>query len=284
MIKNTQSRKPIHGFTLVELLVVISIIALMLSILMPSLHKAREKAHEIVCKNNLRQQGYIFMIYTNDNKERFPSHSDYWPKFVATHYTYSNPNPDTMLKQIEPYVSDPWIFYCQVSRRESRAINWENGPEWTDSTGWSGGWNAYVKGTPEFPDGTRYACLNYNVYVNYTHVMDPLGSRDYGKPDYYNGNKRVRKATDMKNDVAIAGDWLATFANSIAQAESVDWTSQKWNSSLDRQWLGGNTHSSVVGGINVLFGGFNVEKVRWSKVKPRLGVGPFFGTTQFFYW
>ncbi|OHB57161.1 MAG: hypothetical protein A2Y12_13520 [Planctomycetes bacterium GWF2_42_9] len=55
------------GFTLVELLVVISIIAMLLAVLMPSLQKARESAKTIVCQSNLKQQGLAIQMYSLDN-------------------------------------------------------------------------------------------------------------------------------------------------------------------------------------------------------------------------
>ena len=62
------------GFTLVELLVVIGIIAVLISLLLPSLNRAREQAKRTQCLSNIKQAGYAMMIYANQNQGRLPMH------------------------------------------------------------------------------------------------------------------------------------------------------------------------------------------------------------------
>ena len=61
-----------RGFTLVELLVVVAIIAILAAILLPALGRAREAARRASCASNLKQWGTIYKIYSGENRGEFP--------------------------------------------------------------------------------------------------------------------------------------------------------------------------------------------------------------------
>ena len=61
-----------HAFTLIELLVVIAIIAILASILMPVLDKAKIRAQTAYCLNNMKQLQICYIMYVDDNKDNLP--------------------------------------------------------------------------------------------------------------------------------------------------------------------------------------------------------------------
>jgi prepilin-type N-terminal cleavage/methylation domain-containing protein/prepilin-type processing-associated H-X9-DG protein len=123
-----------RGFTLVELLVVIGIIALLISILMPALSTARRNAQTVKCLSNLRQVGTAYQLYAADFKGAIPVVRQDLPDDP------SKPVNDNKywMTYVGPYVSKA-KFGFEASKAADKAEAWDTViwgcSEWTGRAG-----------------------------------------------------------------------------------------------------------------------------------------------------
>jgi prepilin-type N-terminal cleavage/methylation domain-containing protein/prepilin-type processing-associated H-X9-DG protein len=131
---NSSRRSARHGFTLIELLVVIAIIAILASLLLPTLSKAKAKATTAGCLNNLRQLHLCWQMYSEEHGERLPGNVALNPGDLgdraawsaeASSWLQGNAWSDTTSTNIErgvlfPYNKSLAIYRCPADKSTVR--------------------------------------------------------------------------------------------------------------------------------------------------------------------
>jgi prepilin-type N-terminal cleavage/methylation domain-containing protein/prepilin-type processing-associated H-X9-DG protein len=110
-----------RAFTLIELLVVIAIIAILASMLLPALARAKNTAKQCSCLNNVRQIGLAYQGFVSDNADRFPAYVTERTAPAGTPDTADARAPYSYRQQLLPYIGTGTnVFGCP------------NAPKWAD--------------------------------------------------------------------------------------------------------------------------------------------------------
>ena len=96
----------LKAFTLIELLVVVAIIAILAAMLLPALNRAREKAKQAACIQNLKNIGIAIRLYTNDFEE--------WLMYVPNDTNYQEETSLDVFwyELLTPYTEGTTVFHC----------------------------------------------------------------------------------------------------------------------------------------------------------------------------
>jgi prepilin-type processing-associated H-X9-DG protein/prepilin-type N-terminal cleavage/methylation domain-containing protein len=188
-VRSERARASRSALTLIELLVVVAIIALLISILTPSLGRAREQGRWVVCQSNLHNLGLGLQMYADGN-------SDWFPQFGYTHGGGDDGAAQAWINTLTPYVGQSWQTHGEQGLRPASSVfrcASDRSPHWS---------KARVSRGP-----LRRTSYATNYMLSTAGEDNPLWSQD--DPALYNRRDRIRRpsSTIYYVELAEAGEY-----------------------------------------------------------------------------
>lgn len=216
-------------FTLLELLIVIAIIGILLTLLMPSLGKARYQGRKAVCASNIRQSGNGLLLSVKNNDGKFPdvqNHHQNAPYTTRVAYWTNTGKWYNLGKTYkEGYMSSGEAFYCPQN-------------EINGLTKFSFPYNSDANGDLKIHSGDYYVRVSYHLFPNYmtttkrrSLLLSKIESDDLIMSELMTSKTAVAHKeygvgwNIMKSDFSVKFKKSDT-AYSIIQSGSLDWD---WN-------------------------------------------------------
>ncbi len=252
-----------HGFSLVELLVVVSIIALLVSILLPAIGAARRQADAVACRSNLRQLGLALVMYANDNAG--------WviPSYTMTTYAGGGADPLEGWASIlhrDGYVkgqrsNEGSVFICPSMLDIEGMELGQTGNDPGRPKGWMD-WPAARLGVQNLPVTIPSRGFNDILRVGYwINADNPIGSKTSFTPDLYytcsvgyvgtNGVMHAQRMTRVRQAAR-----LITLADGVYAGRQRDSRIGTTNCRI------GYRHPGGAGAANAAFADGHVESLR----------------------
>jgi len=194
------------AFTLIELLVVIGILAILAALLLPVLSKAKSRAQNIICMNNLKQLTLCLHLYVPDNNDFFPPNNPGASFIMTTNgdvfsYTLMDswlPDPDAVM-EINPsniingllfkYNNSLAIYHCPA---DQSTLQTEDGAPLPQLRWRSFNMSQSINGNPspqfsfDLPSWTKYTAIRHPVpselFVLIDENADTIQDANYGSP------------------------------------------------------------------------------------------------------